>query len=85
MPESYNAGDCLSLEELGQIARRQRKAANETQEEAAAALGIRQPNISMAENGQSDARGTLIRLIRRYTEFDVEPEPRYCLVEKTDR
>ena len=82
VPNSYDAGDCLSLGELGRLARRRRKADGETQEDAAAALGIRQPNISMAENGRSDARGTLFRLIRRYTELDVESEPRYRLVEK---
>lgn len=85
MSDSYSAGDYLSLEELGRLARRQRKAENETQEDAAAALGIRQPNISLAENGSSDARGTLFRLIRRYTELDVEKTPHYRLVEKTDR
>lgn len=84
MPDSYNAGDHLSLEELGRFARRQRKAEDETQEDAAAAVGVEQSNVSRAESGRSNAKGTLFRLIRRYTELDVEPEPRYRLTEKTD-
>lgn len=86
MPDSHNvghnAGDHLSLEELGRLARRQRKAEGETQEDAAAALGVEQSNVSRAESGRSNAKGTLFRLIRRYTELDVEPDPRYRLVEK---
>lgn len=84
MPDSYDVGDYLSLEELGRFAKRQRKAEGETQEDAAAALSVEQSNVSRAENGRSNSKGTLFRLIRRYTEFDVEPEPRYRLVEKTD-
>jgi Helix-turn-helix. len=85
VPDSYNSGDYLSLEEMGRLARRRRKREDETQEEAAASLGVGQANISRAENGQSDARETLFRLIRRYTDLDVESEPRYRLIEKGDR
>jgi transcriptional regulator with XRE-family HTH domain len=82
VPRSYSAGDYLSLEEIGRFAKRRRKAEDETQEEAASALGVGQANVSRAENGRSDAKGTLFRLIRRYTEFEVEPEPHYCLIGK---
>jgi DNA-binding XRE family transcriptional regulator len=85
VPDSYDSGDYLSLEEMGRLARHRRKREDETQEEAAASLGVGQANISRAENGQSDARETLFRLIRRYTDLDVEPEPRYRLIEKRDR
>lgn len=85
VPDSYDSGDYLSLEEMGRLARRRRKREDETQEEAAASLGVGQANISRAENGQSDARETLFRLIRRYTDLDVESEPRYRLIEKRDR
>lgn len=85
MPDSYDAGDYLSLEELGRFAKQQRKVEGETQEDAAAALDVKQSNVSRAENGRSHSKGTLFRLIRRYTEFDVEPEPRYRLIEKTGR
>ena len=82
MPNSYDAGDCLSLEELGRLARRRRKTDGETQEDAAAALRVEQSNISRAESGRSNAKDILFRLIRHYTELDVESEPRYRLVEK---
>ena len=82
VPNSYSAGDYLSLEEMGRLARRRRKAQNETQEDAAAALEVEQSNISRAENGRSNAKGTLFRLIRRYTELDVTPEAHYRLTEK---
>ncbi len=80
--EVYSAGDCLPLKEIAELARQKRKAQGETQEEAAAALGVEQPNVSRAENGRSGAKETLFRLVSRYTPLEVQPEPRYCLVEK---
>lgn len=85
MPDSYDAGDHLSLEELGQFAKQQRKAEGETQEDAAAALDVEQSNVSRAENGRSNSKGTLFHLIRRYTDFDVVPKPHYRLIKKKDR
>ncbi|WP_423816181.1 helix-turn-helix domain-containing protein [Salinibacter ruber] len=82
VPNPYDAGDYLSLEELGQLAKRRRREDGETQEDAAAALRVEQSNISRAESGRSNAKDVLFRLIRHYTELDVESEPRYRLVEK---
>jgi transcriptional regulator with XRE-family HTH domain len=78
----YSAGDCLSLKELGQLAKQARERHEESQEQAAAELNLEQPNVSRAENGYSDARGTLFRLIARYTDFEVHDDPHYCLTEK---
>lgn len=83
MPDSCDAGDYLSLEEMGRLVRRQRKAEDETQEDAAAALEVGQANVSRAERGLSDAKETLFRLIRHYTELDVKPEAHYRLIEKS--
>jgi len=78
----YSVGDCLSLKELGQLAKRARERDKESQEEAAAELNVEQPNVSRAENGHSDAKETLFRLIDRYTDFKVDDAPHYCLIEK---
>lgn len=78
----YSAGDCLPLKELGQFARQAREGHSESQEKAAAELNLEQPNISRAENGHSDAKETLFRLIARYTDFEVDDVPHYCLTEK---
>jgi transcriptional regulator with XRE-family HTH domain len=67
---------------LGQLAEQRRNAYGDTQEEAAAKLELEQPNVSRAENGHSDAKETLFRLIARYTDFEVHEDPRYCLTEK---
>lgn len=82
MSRDYSAGDCLSLNELGQLAKRARESYEESQEKAAAELSLEQPNVSRAENGYSDAKETLFRLIARYTDFEVDDDPRYCLTEK---
>jgi DNA-binding XRE family transcriptional regulator len=78
----YSVGDCLSLKELGQLAEQQRNAHGDTQEEAAARLELEQPNVSRAENGHSDAKETLFRLIAQYTDFEIDDVPHYCLIEK---
>ena len=78
----YSVGDCLSLKELGQLAKRARERNEESQEKAAAALNVEQPNVSRAENGHSDAKETLFRLITQYTDFEVDDAPHYCLTEK---
>lgn len=82
MSRDYSVGDCLSLTELGQLARRARERNEKSQEKAAAELNLEQPNVSRAENGHSDAKGTLFRLIDRYTDFEVDEAPHYCLTEK---
>lgn len=82
MPQKYCAGDCLSLEELGRFAKQKRKENKESQEKAAEELKLEQPNVSRAENGHSDAKETLFRLIARYTDFNVNEDPRYCLTVK---
>lgn len=82
MSRDHSVGDCLSLKELGQLAEQRRNAFGDTQEEAAAKLELEQPNVSRAENGHSDAKETLFRLIARYTDFEVHEAPRYCLTEK---
>lgn len=82
MSRNYSVGDCLPLKELGQLAKRARKGHNESQEKAAAELNLEQPNVSRAENGYSDAKETLFRLIARYTDFEVNHAPHYCLTEK---
>jgi transcriptional regulator with XRE-family HTH domain len=69
------------LEELGQFARQLRKDHEESQEEAAGKLELEQPNVSRAENGHTDAKETLFRLISRYTDFEVNNDPHYCLIE----
>ena len=79
---NYSVGDCLSLKELGQLAKRERKRHEESQEEAAAELNLEQPNVSRAENGYPDAKETLFRLITRYTDFGINDAPHYCLTEK---
>lgn len=79
MSRNYSAGDCLSLTELGKLARRERKRRDESQEKAAEELNLEQPNVSRAENGHSDAKETLFRLIARYTDFLVDDAPHYCL------
>jgi ribosome-binding protein aMBF1 (putative translation factor) len=76
---NYSVGDCLSLKELGQLAKRERKRHGESQEQAAAELNLEQPNVSRAENGYSEAKETLFRLIARYTDFLVDDAPHYCL------
>ena len=70
---------------MGTWAREELISAGETQEDAAAALGVEQPNVSRAENGRSGAKETLFRLVSRYTELEVRVEPRYCLVDASDR
>jgi len=70
------------LKELGQLAKRARKRCEESQERAAAELNLEQPNVSRAENGYSEAKETLFRLIARYTDFKVDDAPHYCLTEK---
>ncbi|WP_263819340.1 helix-turn-helix transcriptional regulator [Salinibacter sp.] len=82
MSQNYSVGDCLSLKELGQLARQARKRDEESQEKAAAELNLEQPNVSRAENGHSEAKETLFRLIARYTDFEVNDAPHYCLTEK---
>ncbi|MFB6278065.1 MAG: helix-turn-helix domain-containing protein [Salinibacter sp.] len=82
MSRDYSAGDCLSLTELGKLARRERKRRNESQEKAAEELNLEQPNVSRAENGHSEAKETLFRLVARYTDFEVDDAPHYCLIEK---
>lgn len=77
--QNYSTGDCLSLKELGQFAKKAREQEEESQEHAAAELNLEQPNVSRAENGHSDAKGTLFRLIARYTDFLVDDAPHYCL------
>jgi len=80
--QDYSVGDFLSLTELGQLAKQARERNKESQEEAAAELNLEQPNISRAENGHSDAKETLFRLISRYTDFEVDDAPHYHLTEK---
>lgn len=80
--QDYSVGDCLSLTELGQLAKQARERNEESQEKAAAELNLEQPNVSRAENGHSDAKETLFRLIGRYTDFEVEDDPHYYLTEK---
>lgn len=80
--QNYSAGDCLPLKKLGQLAKRARERDEESQEQAAAELSLEQPNVSRAENGYSDAKETLFRLISRYTDFEVNDDPHYCLTEK---
>jgi len=80
--QDYSVGDCLSLEELGQFAREAREDQEESQEKAAEELKLEQPNVSRAENGHSDAKETLFRLIARYTDFEIDDDPHYCLIEK---
>ena len=70
------------MKELGQLAERARKRCEESQEKAAAELNLEQPNVSRAENGYSEAKETLFRLIARYTDFKVDDAPHYCLTEK---
>lgn len=70
------------MKELGRLAKRERKRHEESQEEAAAELNLEQPNVSRAENGYSNAKETLFRLIARYTDFEVNDVPHYCLTEK---
>lgn len=67
------------MTELGKLARRERKRRDESQEKAAEELNLEQPNVSRAENGHSDAKETLFRLIARYTDFLVDDAPHYCL------
>jgi len=80
--QNYSVGDCLSLTELGQLAKQARERNKESQEDAAAELSLEQPNISRAENGHSDAKATLFRLVARYTDFEVDDAPHYRLTEK---
>lgn len=82
MPVNCSAGDYLSLDELGEFVRQQRKVEGETQEEVAASLGIEQPNVSRAESGQSNAKDTLFRLVERYSGLRVEKEPYYHVIER---
>jgi DNA-binding XRE family transcriptional regulator len=82
VPKDYSPGDCLSLNQLGRFAKKKRKARGDTQKEAAVSLGVKQPNVSRAENGRSDAKDTLFRLIERYSALEVDRKPRYYLTEK---
>jgi ribosome-binding protein aMBF1 (putative translation factor) len=75
--ESFSSGDFLTLEELGTLARKGRKAAGHSQEEAAARLGVRQLTVSNAENADESNKKTLFRLVDRYTDFEVRGDPRY--------
>lgn len=67
------------MKELGQFAKQAREQEEESQEQAAAELNLEQPNVSRAENGHSEAKETLFRLIARYTDFLVGDAPHYCL------
>jgi transcriptional regulator with XRE-family HTH domain len=75
--ESFSSGDFLTLEELGTLARKGRKAAGHSQEEAAARLGVRQLTVSNAENADESNKKTLFRLVDKYTDFEVRGDPRY--------
>jgi transcriptional regulator with XRE-family HTH domain len=77
-----SAGECLSLEDLGQLAREARENRGHSQEEAAARLKLEQPNVSNAERGHRNAKKTLFRLICLYTDYEVDETPHYRLIEK---
>ena len=77
-----SAGECLTLEDLGQLAREARENRGDSQEKAAAQLKLEQPNVSNAERGHPDAKQTLFRLIALYTDYEVDDTPHYRLVKK---
>jgi len=72
-----------SLEELGRLAKTKREAAGDTQEAAAAKLGVSQPQICRAEAGESRYQNTCIDLVELYSDFEVI-HPAFGLREKSD-
>lgn len=73
--------DCYTLKELGEFARKAREKMRDTQEEAAARLGVEQSMVSAAESGESRQKKTLFRLIEDYTSFKVDRDEHYRLIQ----
>ena len=79
-PIDFKDGETVDAAELAQLARKSRIRAKHTQEQTAELLNKTQPQISLAERGNSRYTKTCIEMIEAYTDYEVEgPTFKLCL------
>lgn len=82
-PIDFKDGETIDAAELARLARESRIRAKRTQEQTAELLSKTQPQISLAEKGDSRYIKTCIEMIEAYTDYEVEgPTFKLCLKPK---